>query len=738
MTGASLPVWFRVASPFTTVVSMNMIRLAIFSLLFLLPVSASALSGNSATQGEKFDKKRNDFIGALIETQLPVLHFSGKQVDEKLARDAFGLYLKQLDFQKRFLLEQDVETLRAHVAHIPADLGQGTLTLPRVAADILKKRIGQAEKMVSDILAQPISQTSPETLETDPEKLAYAKSADELQDRWRRIIRGQVIGRFLDLEEEQAKEKAQAKEKVKKDKETLWREAIEKVGKQNKNIFHRLGQDTLQDQYDRFYNAVARAFDPHTNYLSPEAKEQFDISMSGSLEGIGAVLSEEDGFIKVKQIMPGSPSARQRRLQADDTILQVAQGAEEPVDVTGMRLSDVVRLVRGPKGSEVRLAVKKADGSKEMISIIRDVVQIEETFAKSMVLDAPDGKKIGYILVPIFYHDFKKENGGGRDSGKDTRRELEKLKAAGVDGIILDLRNNGGGALSDAVSIVGLFIDEGPVVQVKNERGNEQVLRNDEAGTVYAGPLVVMVNKFSASASEIAAAALQDYGRAVIVGDEHTHGKGTVQGVIDMDETRLFYQPQFDHLGTLKVTTQKFYRINGNSTQYKGVESDILLPSMFGYVKSGEKYLEYSLPWDTISPVSYEKWQPPLPIEQLRQRSEKRVAQDKAFLAIKEEAKNAEKRSGETLITLTVDDMRARKEADKRSKKKMGEYFRQLRAAENDEDEPPPEESRDEWMKNVREEPYIRESENILADMIALQGKQAAAAPDKNVPDPPR
>jgi len=713
---------------------MNMIRAVIFSLLLVLPVSASALSVNAATKGEKFDKKRNDFIGALLETQLPVLHFSGKQVDEKLARDAFTLYLKQLDSQKRFLLEKDVETLRAHVARIPADLGQGTLTLPRVAADILKERIGQAEKMVADILAQPISQTNPETLETDPEKLAYAKSIDELQDRWRRMVRSQVIGRFLDLEEEQAK----GKEKVKKDKETLWREAIEKVGKQNKNIFHRLGQDTLQDQYDRFYNAVARAFDPHTNYLSPEAKEQFDISMSGSLEGIGAVLSEEDGFIKVKQIMPGSPSARQRRLQADDTILQVAQGAEEPVDVTGMRLGDVVRLVRGPKGSEVRLTVKKVDGSKELISIIRDVVQIEETFAKSMVLDAPDGKKIGYILVPVFYHDFKKENGGGRDSGKDTRRELEKLKAAKVDGVILDLRNNGGGALSDAVAIAGLFIDQGPVVQVKNERGNEQVLRDDMAGAVYAGPLLVMVNKFSASASEIAAAALQDYGRAVIVGDEHTHGKGTVQGVIDLDETRLFYQPQFDHLGTLKVTTQKFYRINGNSTQYKGVESDILLPSMFGYVKSGEKYLEYSLPWDTISPVSYEKWQPPVPIEQLRQRSEKRVAQDKAFIAIKEEAKNAEKRSGETLITLTVDDMRARKEADKRSKKKMGEYFRQLRVMEDGEDAPPPEESRDEWMKNVREEPYIRESKNILLDMIALQAKPAADAPDKNLPDPPR
>jgi carboxyl-terminal processing protease len=701
------------------------------------------LSGKPAVQGDKFDQKRNNFIGFLLEKQLPVFHFSGKQFDKKLAQDAFRLYLKQLDFQKRFLLESDVETLRAYVPRIPTDIDQGTLTLPRIAADILQERIDQAGKMVADILAQPISQTDPETLETDPEKLAYVKTMDELRDRWRRIVRAQVIGRFLDLEEEQAKDKGQvkgkegkeqSKEKVKKDAKALWQEAIEKVGKQNKNFFHRLSQDTLQDQYDRFYNALASAFDPHTNYIPPAGKEQFDITMSGSLEGIGAVLSEEDGFIKVRQIMPGSASARQGRLQAGDTILQVAQGAEEPVDVTDMRLNDVVRLVRGPKGSEVRLTTKKADGSKEMIPIIRDVVQIEETFVKSMVLDGPDGKKIGYILIPAFYHDFKKENSGGRDSGKDTRREVEKLKAAGVEGIILDLRNNGGGALVDAVDIVGLFIDDGPVVQVKNERGNERVLRDNQPGIVYAGPLLVMVNKFSASASEIVAAALQDYGRAVIVGDAHTHGKGTVQTVMDMDEMRMFYQTQFDHLGALKVTIQKFYRINGNSTQFKGVEPDILLPSMVGYVKSGEKYLDYALPWDTISPVAHDKWQPPLPLDQLRQRSEKRIAKDNAFLAIKEEAKNAEKRSNDTLITLTVDNMRAQKEAAERSKKKMGEYFRQFRVSEDGEDEPPPEKNRDEWMKNVREEPYVREAKYILTDMVALEDKKATkAAPGKDV-----
>ncbi|MDR3088219.1 MAG: carboxy terminal-processing peptidase [Desulfobulbaceae bacterium] len=709
---------------------MDTIRIIIFTLLLLLPTTSGALSGNPAALGETFDKARNDYIGKLLRNQLPSIHFSGKKFDEKLVQNAFQLYLKQLDFQKRFLLQSDVATLRSYVPRIPEDIDRGTLTLPSIAADMLQERIGQAEKMVSAILAQPISRTDPEQLETDPEKLAYVNDIDELRDRWRRIVRAQVIGRFLDLEEDQKKEK------TKKDEQALWREAVEKVAKQNKNFFHRLAQDTLQDQYDRFYNALARAFDPHTNYITAAGKEQFDISMSGSLEGIGAVLSEEDGFIKVKQIMPGSASARQGRLQAGDTILQVAQGSEEPVDVTDMRLNDVVRLVRGPKGSEVRLTVKKSDGAKEMIPIIRDVVQIEETFVKSMVLNTPSGQKIGYILIPSFYHDFEREK-AGRNSAQDTRRELEKLKAERVDGIILDLRNNGGGALTDAVAIVGLFIDKGPVVQVKNARGNERVLSDDEEGEIYAGPLLVMVNKFSASASEIVAAALQDYGRAVIVGDEHTHGKGTVQTVVNLDEERLFYQPRFDHLGALKVTVQKFYRINGNSTQFKGVEPDILLPSMVGYVKSGEKYLDFSLPWDTISPVGHDSWQAPPPLEQLRQRSEKRVERDKAFIAIREEAKSAEKRSGETLITLTASDMRAQKELANQSKKKMSEYFRRLRADDN-EDEPPPEENRDEWMKNVREEPYVREAERILLDMLTPIGDKKATSLEKRRSVPTR
>ena len=334
------------------------------------------------------------------------------------------------------------------------------------------------------------------------------------------------------------------------------------------------------------------AFDPHTNYLSPSQREEFDIEMRGNLEGIGGTLREENGFIKVISIIPGSPSANKVCSQAGDTILEVAEKGADPIDITNMRLSDAVRLLRGPKGTEVRLTARKPDGTKEIIPIIRDVVQMEATFVKYTVIDAPDGGKIGYILIPSFYRDFKKTKDGddARNATDDTRKAIENLKKTKLEGIILDLRNDGGGSLIDAVNIAGLFIKSGPVVQVKDSNGKIRVLNDDDANIEYSGPLVVLVNQFSASASEIVAAALQDYKRAVIVGGEHTHGKGTVQTVVNLNKNvRASNSKEIGDVGALKVTIQKFYRITGGSTQYKGVVPDIVLPSLFQHLKSGEK-----------------------------------------------------------------------------------------------------------------------------------------------------
>ena len=579
-----------------------------------------------------------------------------------------------------------------------------------------------------------------ESYETDPEKIDFAKNLDELKDRWRMVLKAEVISQYLDLAEDQKNklEKTDAQQMPAKQtaikamtEEELWQEALVKVSKRNKNFFQRLRQENLQDHYDRFFNCVTRAFGPHTNYIPPAGKEQFDINMRGSLEGIGALLREDDGFIKVIRIIPGSASARQGSLKAEDIILQVAQEGEEPVDITDMRLRDAVRLIRGPKGKAVILTVKKTDGVTEVIRIVRDVVQIEETFVKSSVMESPDGRRTGYVFVPSFYRDFEGTRNGanGRNSTDDTLKEINKLKSQNVDGIILDLRDDGGGALVDAVDITGLFIKSGPVVQVMNRFGDKRILSDTNEDVSYDGPLVVLVNKFSASASEIVAAALQDYHRAVIVGGTHTHGKGTVQTIIDLNENiPLLHVRKYEDIGALKVTIQKFYRVNGSSTQYKGVEPDIVLPNLFEHIKSGERYLDYSLPWDSIAPVEFTSYKAPFDLAKLRAMSERRVAQDEGFKIISEEAAKSAERSENTMLTVQIDDMRLKREESRLMREKVGAHYRKYREEGGEDldfegEDIDQEDPKDKWLKDVKEDPYIREAVNIVGDIIRFAKK---------------
>ncbi|MBU3982496.1 MAG: carboxy terminal-processing peptidase [Proteobacteria bacterium] len=640
--------------------------------LFLTSIGTGSANGLATV-----DKGRDMMIGYMISKQLPAMHFSDKQMDDSLSRAAFDLYLKQLDFQKRFLLQQDVDVLTTYSQSIDDELLHGNLTLPQKGFDLLNIRIQQVEKMVSEILAADIDVNQKELLETDPEKLTYITDLQGLREYWRKILKEQIISKYLDAltEQQTAKEK--------KNDDLLWKEARERVTKLNKQFFHRLHQETVQDHIDRFFDAVARAFDPHTDYMPPDNKEDFDIHMRGSLEGIGAVLREEDGYIKVVSIIPGSASARQGKLEAEDSILEVAQKDGDPVEITDMRLRDAVRLIRGPKGTEVRLTVKKPDGVKVVISLIRDVVQIEETFVKSVLLDAPAGGKIGYIMIPSFYRDFEGTKNGNkaRNCTEDTRKAIEDLKKTGINGLILDLRNNGGGSLVDAVDTAGLFIKSGPIVQVKNSSGAQRILNDEDSEIVYDGPLVVLVNQFSASASEIVAAALQDYGRAVIIGGRHTHGKGTVQTLVDMNENiPTLHLRSYDDLGALKVTIQKFYRVTGGSTQYKGVESDIVLPSLFQYLKSGEQYIDYSLPWDQVDPVPFVMYGgKKIDLKRLVAASKQRVNSDTGLLAIADEAKKAEERSKDTVVSQQLSDMKKRREEAESARKKIGSHYRKYR-----------------------------------------------------------
>ncbi len=670
-----------------------------------------------------FDRKRSTLIGYMLYKQLPPIHFSDKKVDDELAQAAFDLYLKQLDYQKRFLLQEDIRQLENYKLQIDDNLKRGSIALPDVGYSLLGVRIAEVEQLVQQLLDGDFDAFREELYETDPEKLDFAGDKEELQQRWRKILKAQVISRYLSLQEEESKKESQ------EDETALWRQAKERVGSRNTDFFTRLKQENLQDHYDRFFNAVTRAFDPHTNYMAPSSKEDFDIHMRGSLEGIGALLREEGGYIKVVRIIPGSASARQGRLLAEDIILQVAEGDEEPVEVTDMRLRDAVRLIRGPIGTEVRLTVRKPDGTTETIAIIRDVVQIEDTFVKSTTFTSTDGAKVGYIMIPSFYRDFETTRNGGsaRNSTDDTRKALQELRKENISGLILDLRDNGGGSLLDAVDITGLFLKSGPVVQVKNSFGARQVLNDDDEDLVYEGPLVVLVNLFSASASEILAAALQDYGRAVIVGDKHTHGKGTVQTIIDMnDNVPLLQLQRHDDLGALKVTIQKFYRINGGSTQFKGVIPDIVLPSLYDYLKTGEQYLDYSLPWDQVTALPYLPYAGgSIDLARIQAGSSARVDQDEGFRIIAQEALKSKDRMEKTRISIKLDDMKQERDESNRSREMVGAHYRRYQDEQRSEfeassvlDDIKRENDENKWQENLQEDPYVGEAVRIVGDIL--------------------
>ncbi|PLX99205.1 MAG: tail-specific protease [Desulfuromonas sp.] len=608
----------------------------------------------AASDPEDLDNGRAKLLSYIVRQQLTNNHYQPRELDQQFAADIFALYLEQLDPQKRFLLKDDVTRLEQFTATLNRDFKKGRLQLPEEGRRLLHLRIRQVQPLVLDLLAAPFSFDQEEFFETDPEKLAFCSNSAELRERWRKALKSQTLARYIDkLEELEQDGETPTPERRKE----LEGEAREKVSKTVTGFFERLLEDSDKDHYNEFLATFSRTFDPHTNYLPPRQKEDFDIHMRGSLEGIGATLREEDGYIKVVSIIPGGAASRQGELAAEDLILEVAQDDEEPVDITNMRLREAVGLIRGPKGSTVRLSVRKPDGRRVLISIVRDVVQIEETFVKGTLLEPESSeKRYGYIKIPTFYRDFSKY-GEGRNSTDDMREELERLSAeAPLDGLILDLRNNGGGALTDAVSIAGLFISKGPIVQVRNGDGTIKTLSDTDNDIAYDGPMVVLVNRFSASASEILAGALQDYRRALIIGSDHTHGKGTVQAIVDLDRHLPFRNMQkYLPLGALMVTIQKFYRVSGDSTQYRGVVPDIILPDRQQHLETGERYLDHSLPWDTVRKTNYTPWRNALPdFAHLQELSTQRQQQSELFTEIRAQAELLEQRSKQTRIPLEL------------------------------------------------------------------------------------
>jgi carboxyl-terminal processing protease len=642
-----------------------LIRTLSIFLAILIVFSLGASSAQVSRDPLDLAAKRQRLLTYLVRQQLEVNHFSHKDFDDSLSSAAFDLYLKQLDSQKRFLVAEDVSFLSGYAKRLDDEMVSGQIAFPRACREVLNRRIGQVKQMVGKIMGAGFDFSQAEELETDPEKLAFCRTHDELYQRWRRTLKYQVLWRYLEMQDEEAQNGngPRGKNPGQLDRELI-KQAAARVLSSTEHLLDRLRGIEEEDYLDRYYDAICRAYDPHTNYLSPEEIEDFEISMKGSLEGIGATLREEDGFIKVVSIVPGSPAYRQGQLQAEDLIVKVAEGEGEPIDVTDSRLRDAVRLIRGKKGTEVRLTIRKPQGTEMVVSIIRGVVEIEETFVRSTVLDPIPGidGRFGYIRIPTFYRDFspRKNQRTVRNSTDDVRRALQEMSRQNTDGIIVDLRNNGGGSLEDAIQIAGLFIPEGPIVQIKNSLGELDVRSDEDPEVWYEGPVVVLVNRFSASASEILAGALQDYRRAVVLGGDRTHGKGTVQAVINLNQAVPslgldLIQP----LGAMKITTQKFYRISGLSTQVQGVEPDILLPDRLAYLKSGERYADYALAWDSVSPASFIPWQKGTgKLELLREKSRKRLEADSRYRQILDHARRNEQRSENTRFPLRLEDLR--------------------------------------------------------------------------------
>lgn len=618
--------------------------------LLLIPIAGIALA--SYTFKKPVESEKDEAIDQILMQSLNNLHYSPLALNDDFSEKMFKLYLQRLDYNKKFLLQSDVDELKKMNHSIDDDIKNGKFTFFDKSYDIITKRVEEAQAYYKDILAKPFDFSKDEDLQLDEEKLEFAKNQDALKEAWRKSLKYQTLAKVAEMMDAQDKAKEKSDTVKIKSKEELEAEARKKVLKSNDDYFKRIREFDRNDRLAVYFNSLTGIYDPHTEFFPPKDKANFDISMSGQLEGIGAQLQEKDGYTKVSSIVPGSASWKQGQLKAGDVILKVGQGSAEPVDITDMRLDDVVQLVRGKKGTEVRLTVKKPDASIVVIPLIRDIVVLEESYAQSVILKGK--KNVGYIKLPSFYADFN--GNGGRSCSKDVRAELEKLKAEKVDGVILDLRYNGGGSLQDVVEMAGLFIDKGPIVQVKQKQGAAQVLEDTDPGIVYNGPLIVMVNSNSASASEIMAAAIQDYKRGVIVGTSpSSFGKGTVQRFYDLDNYLPAQYNSIKPLGQVKITTQKFYRVNGGATQLKGVIPDIVLPDPYYLLDQGEKEQDYPMAWDEIAPAKYVAWNPAYSVAQLKTNSEARVKANPSFEVLSDAAKRLKKQKDNTIVSLNFD-----------------------------------------------------------------------------------
>lgn len=678
---------------------------------------------------------RKQLVVSSVMKALKEGHFAPRDINDSFSNSVYTKVLDNLDPEKRFFTQQEINQLQGFRYKIDDEINEGSVAFFDQVNTVFAKSVDRAEAYQKELLNKPFTFTGNERIQLDGDKTTYAADEAALKTRWEQYLKFRVLGKYVDLkkEQEKVKEGKDSTGKVVKIKTPaeLEAEARDGVRKNQARYFTRLRKLDDNERFTLYVNAITGSEDPHTDYFPPDDKKRFDEQMSGTFFGIGAGLREEDGKIKITNIMTGSPSWKQGELKAGDEIQKVGQGKAEPEDVQGFEVEDVVKKIRGEKGTEVRLTVKRVDGSTKVIPIIRGEVSIEETFAKSAIIKSPSGP-VGYIYLPEFYADFRGTN-GGRRCAEDVAIEVQKLKNAGVTGIILDLRYNGGGSLSDVVDMGGLFIDHGPIVQVKSSDAPPATLRDASKGVLYDGPLAIMVNQYSASASEILAAAMQDYKRAVIVGSP-TYGKGTVQKVMSLDEnmnpvTRMQMQAKGEPpIGALKITVQKFYRVNGGSTQLRGVTPDIRFPDPYQLIDQGERKDKAALQWDEIPAANYTPSNS-VNVREIADLSNKRIKANPSFSLIEESAKELKAKEDDNSYSLNEHTYRQELDKANATSKKMDELQKKgtpLTITNPREDlarvnvDSASKEKNSAWIKNLQKDIYISETVNIINDMSKM------------------
>ncbi|MCM4161004.1 tail-specific protease [Antarcticibacterium flavum] len=730
----------------------------------LIVVLLMAVASCSFTTKTSNDPNKDKLLLDLITYVLDRGHFDAKDIDDDFSREVYKDYLGGIDPLKRFFYKEDIEEFAAYEDRIDDLIKDKDLSFFDLTHERLQQRMKEVREIYKEILAEPFDFTEEEEINTNYDEIEYVSSREELKERWRKQLKFTTLSTFYDKKQEQEGVKDEDLEdytyedhdgtlenpvkepgkiaatdedgepREKKTDAELEKEAREVTLTSMDEYFDFTEELERKDYFSVYVNAIVEEFDPHTFYFAPQDKDRFDIAMSGKLEGIGARLQKKSDNITIMEVISGGPAWMSDQLSEGDVILKVKQEDEEnPVSIVGMRLDDAVNLIKGPKDSKVTLTVrKKVLGNIEDVTITRDVVELEETYAKSAKVNK-DGRVFGLINLPKFYFDM--ENYSARNAAGDVKQEIIRLKEEGMEGLVLDLRNNGGGSLKTVVDIAGLFIEKGPIVQVKSKMEGQEVLEDKDPSILWDGPLVILVNELSASASEILAAAMQDYKRAIIIGSKQTYGKGTVQNVIDLNQT--VRSNEYGDLGALKLTTQKFYRVNGGSTQLEGVKSDVVVPDRYSYIDIGEKDYENPLPWDQIKPAKYKIWDGYIDYDDVIEKSKERMAASEQLNLISENAKWVKTQRDEEIYPLKYEAYHKQRASTKEEAKRFNEISKyssnltyeslpyEVAQAEKDS---VLKEKRVRWHKSLSSDVYVEEAINVLGDIQVNNIKKSKLA----------